>query len=389
MRPTGSIVTRVLGTLDEIEAIAEAWRGLERHCADPLGYFQTYDWCRNWVAEFGSDGSHRPYIVTLWSNDRLIALWPRMVVEMAGFRRLETLGAPHSQYCGALVRVGEAAMPIIAAHFRAAMRASKCDVTISRAVPEGSMLAKILCDKEEVRGSANVASMLDLSGFASSEDYTAQLGKLQKRNRNRRRNHLARLGELDFGVIWPDHADFAALVRQCAEMKRRWLAETGRFSVGFGMEGYERFLASLDGDGAALDGACLSVLRAGERIVALELGFIRNRHYYAYIGGFDWDLRDLSPGKVQMEMTVGWLIDQGVGAYDLLINPADYKASWTNTSIAVTARAEALTWRGRVYTGAWLPSVRPALKRLHGQLPLMVERIGTLLRPAVCLLLYV
>ncbi len=387
MPPVGSISSRVLGTLEEIEAIAEAWRELETRCADPLGYFQSYDWCRNWVARFGKD--HIPYVVTVWRGQRLIALWPRMIVEMAGIRRLETLGAPHSQYCGALVWRDGTKLSAIARHLRAAVRASRCDVTISRAVPEGTMLAEILADKQVVRGSANLASLLDLSGFASAEAYREQLGKLQKRNRNRRRNHLARLGELNFEVIWPGHPEFAPLVRQCAEMKRRWLAETGRFSTGFSMVGYEDFLATLEGEETGLDGACLSVLRAGDRVVALELGLLRHGHYYAYIGGFDWDLRDLSPGKVQMDMTVGWLIDRGIRAYDLLINPADYKASWTNDAIAVTSRAEALSWRGRFYTSAWLPSLRPALKQLHGAWPGLVDRVAGYLRPAVCMLLFI
>lgn len=379
--------SRVLVTLEEMDAVAQDWRALERHCADPLGYFQSFDWCRAWMARFGA--GHQPYVVTLRRDDLLVALWPGMIVEAPGLRRLETLGVPHSQYCGLLLRRGGVTPTDAAELLGRHMRGSGCDVVLSRAVPQGSALAEVLADEPQVPGPQNVASMLDLSAYSSSEDYAAQLGKLQKRNRNRRRNHLARLGELSFEVIWPDHADFAPLVRECTQMKRRWLTETGRMSVGFSMQGYEEFLAALSGDPETLSGACLSVLRAGDRIVAMELGFLQRRHYYAYIGGFDWDLRDLSPGKVQMEFTVGWLIDQGADAYDLLINPADYKASWTSRTIPVTTRARALTWRGRVYVGAWMPSVRPALKRLHGQLPGVIERAVSWLRPAVCLLLYV
>lgn len=388
MQAEGSIATRVLGTLDEIDAIADDWRALERHCADPLSYFQGFDWCRNWVLHFADDHT-RPYVISVWRGEQLVALWPRMVVEAAGVKRLETLGAPHSQYCGALVRQGVVPVVDLGNALRAATRAANCDVTISRAVPEGSALDELLTDKRVVRGSANVASVLDLSGYASAEDYTARLGKLQKRNRNRRRNHLARLGSISFEVIWPGHRDFAALVRLGADMKRRWLEETGRYSVGFAMAGYEDFLAGLSGDEATLSGACLSVLRVGDRAVAVELGFISNRHYYAYIGGFDWTLRELSPGKVQMEMTVGWLIENGIGSYDLLINPASYKDSWTNRSIAVTTRAEALTWKGQIYTEAWLPTVRPALKRWYGRLPAVLGSAMSWLRPTACLLLYV
>src|SRR5690606_22574853 len=128
-------------------------------------------------------------------------------------------------------------------------------------------------------------------------------------------NRLARLGELQFSMVWPGDPSFPVLVRACAAMKRQWLMETGRYSTGFGMKGYDDFLAGLSGDSETLSGACLSVLEADDRVVALELGFIKNHHYYAYLGGFDWALRDLSPGKVQMDMTVRWLVDHGIIAY--------------------------------------------------------------------------
>ncbi len=64
MRGTERLHSRVLGTLADIDAIAEDWRGLERYCADPLGYFQSFDWCRQWIESFSS--GHQPYVVTLW-----------------------------------------------------------------------------------------------------------------------------------------------------------------------------------------------------------------------------------------------------------------------------------------------------------------------------------
>jgi CelD/BcsL family acetyltransferase involved in cellulose biosynthesis len=378
----------VLGTLAEIDAIADEWRALERHCADPMGYFQSYDWCSTWLRHFAGDHIW-PYVITVWAGDQLVALWPRMVVHSAGLKRLETLSAPHAQYCGALIRRGVIAQADLAKEMRAATRAAGCDVTISRAVLDGSALAELLAHKKMIEGEENASSILDLSGFTSVDAYNAQLKTLQKRNRNRRRNHLSRLGALSFEVIWPGHPDFATLVRTGAQMKRRWLSETGRYSVGFSMPGYEEFLIDLAGDPDTARGACLSVLRVGERVVAVELGFLKNGHYYAYIGGFDWELRHLSPGKVQMEMTVAWLIEKGATGYDLLINPAQYKDSWTNRTVSVTALAEAMTWKGRFYTTTWMPMLRPALKRLYRWAPSAFGSAFNWLRPAACLLLYV
>ena len=87
---------RILASLDEIEAVAAQWRALEDRCADPMAYFQSYDWCRNWIAHYGGDGRHQPHVATLWRGERLMALWP-LAIAPGGIRRLVTLGAPHSQ----------------------------------------------------------------------------------------------------------------------------------------------------------------------------------------------------------------------------------------------------------------------------------------------------
>lgn len=382
-------VGRILDDLDGIESVADQWRALEARCADPLVYFQTYDWCRNWIVQYGQDGKHEPHVATLWIGDRLVAVWPLAIAQGGGMRRLMTLGAPHSQYCGILAEPGLHVERQLVPMMQQALDRSGCDVAVFRAVPEGSLVSRVLGDMADVPDAGDVASMLDLSGYASSEEYTAQLGKLQKRNRNRRRNHLARLGELDFSVIWPDDPSFADLVARCAEMKRQWLSENGLYSAGFAMADFDLFLASLSGDAATLSGACLSVLRVGDEPVAIELGFIRHDHYYAYMGGFDWSLRALSPGKVQMDLTVCWLIEQRVRTYDLLTNSADYKKSWSSRGMVVACRARALTWKGEVYASAWLPRVRPALKRLRNRLPEMARSAVNVLRSALCLLLYV
>lgn len=380
---------RLLENLEEIDAVAEQWRALEVACREPMAYFQSHDWCRNWIARFGQDGRYQPLVATLWRGERLIAVWPLMIANGGGIRRLATLGAPHSQYCGLLAEPGLSVARDLKPMMRLALDRSGCDVAVFRTVPDGSVLADVLADTATVPDAADAASMLDLSVFGSSEAYTAQLGKLQKRNRNRRRNHLAREGALEFSVIWPDDPEFAGLVAQCAAWKRQWLAEMGLYSAGFALDGFDAFLGHLPGDGAGNSGACLSVLRVGNQPVAIELGFVHHRHYYAYMGGFDWALRDLSPGKVQMDMTVCWLIDRGIATYDLLTNSTDYKKSWSSHVVPVACHAEPLTWKGQVYATTWLPRVRPALKRLRNRMPDLVDKAVALARSGACLLLYV
>ncbi len=211
---------------------------------------------------------------------------------------------------------------------------------------------------------------------------------MQRRRRNRRRNHLARLGQLSFEVVWPNQEGFAALLAQVLEMKRRWLRETGRYSTGFSVKGHGDFLATLAGDRERMEGACISVLRAGDRVVAVELGFIHKGSYAAYIGGFDWELRDHSPGKVQMEMTVCWLIENGITAYDLLANPTAYKKSWSNAAIRLACYATPLNWKGWLYLNGWL-QLLPAIKTAYTALPKRLHRMMLFGQSAGYLLLWV
>jgi hypothetical protein len=78
-----------------------------------------------------------------------------------------------------------------------------------------------------------------------------------------------------------------------------------------------------------------------------------------------------------------------VATYDLLANPADYKASWSSRNVSVTAQAQALTWKGKLYVSTWLPTVRPALKKLSARVPEFMHKTMMMLRGSLCLLLYV
>lgn len=372
---TAGVEHRVLRDGTAIEAVAAAWRALDARAADPLAYFQSVDWCRRWIDVFADTGC-KPEIQTLWQGDRLVAAWPMMLSGRV-VKRLEPLGWPHSQYANLLVDPSfdrqEAARLLLAG-----LTPGRHDVVLMEGVPTGSALNILFEATSPLPGRGNSAAMLDLSAFAAPDAYAATLSKTQRRNRNRRRNALARHGTLTFEVLFPGDTGFAPAIATCLGFKRTWLRETGRYSSGFAFEDFDRFLASLPGERNTLSGACLSVLKAGDRLVAGELGFLHHGHYYAYLGAFDWDLRDISPGKVQMDMTVCWLIEQGVKTYDLLGHAADYKESWSNRTLGLETYALPATFAGRAYSGLWTARLRPGLKHVYERLPHQLRRLARL-----------
>jgi CelD/BcsL family acetyltransferase involved in cellulose biosynthesis len=77
-----------------------------------------------------------------------------------------------------------------------------------------------------------------------------------------------------------------------------------------------------------------------------------------------------------MDMTVCWLIENGVKTYDLLGNPADYKENWSNRTLGLQTYALPASLAGRAYASLWTARLRPGLKRLYYGLPFRLRRLA-------------
>jgi CelD/BcsL family acetyltransferase involved in cellulose biosynthesis len=370
------MVLRHVDTLSGMEAVADRWRALETRAGTPLGYFQTYDWCRAWAQTFaGPDSGRDIFIQTAWRGKDMVAVWPLMRFTRTGLRRVATLGDPYSQYSNVVFDPTQLTESELEGFITKALQAADVDVAAFDAVPARSALARHLgVYPGSVTGQNNESLILDLTRWPSSEAYAAAQSRDQKRGRERKRRQLARHGELSFEIVWPDNPEFGPLVHRAIDMKREWLKKTGRLSVGM-MANSENFFSQLSGSEQRLCGAVMSVLRVGGQVVAIEIGFLQNKHYYGHIGSFDWDFAAFSPGKVQIEMTIRWLIDQGVARYDFLANATDYKRSWSNLSEPLKSFAVPFGFKGRIYAEAWLPSLKPALKRAYYAMPAALRRL--------------
>jgi CelD/BcsL family acetyltransferase involved in cellulose biosynthesis len=380
--------TRVIDDASELVAIEPQWRLLETRASAGWSYYQRADWCLNWLSTMGRDA--RLHVVTGWAGDRLVAVWPLVVTGGLGLRRLAPIGEALAQYSDALIDADHAGDALAEALVGAALLAPRADVAALPAIPRSSPLACVLLRRlPNSTQIAGQAFQLTLDQYGSPDAYFATLSKLQKRNRNRRRNHLARLGELSFEVVWGGDEGFAGLVEQAVAFKREWLSRARRISVGLSGRGVEAFLGNLDGDAARLEGAMVSVLRLDGQPIAIELGFLVCGHYHAYLGAFDMNLAEHSPGKVQMDMTVNWLIEARARCYDLLANDADYKQAWSNQTETLVSTHHAYTFSGRVYAGFWLGRLRPAIKAGYAQVPQAWRRIVAFGQSFGCLILYV
>ncbi|MGE0260301.1 MAG: GNAT family N-acetyltransferase [Alphaproteobacteria bacterium] len=82
-------------------------------------------------------------------------------------------------------------------------------------------------------------------------------------------------------------------------------------------------------------------LRIGGAVAAVYYGLAWRGRSHAYIGGFDPDMKRLSPGALMLRHAIGAAIAEGCREFDFLRGGEGYKYAWG----AVDRRTLARTWR--------------------------------------------
>ena len=372
------LLVRRIDSLASMDGIRSEWQALEQRAADSLAYFQSYDWCRNWCAHYATGDASRPAIRIYAGHlaGRLVIVWPMMLTgDRYAVRKLVALTEPHSQYGNILIDPDAAAAGIAAdlieTCWRTIRRREKADAIILDSVPEAALPEGLCANAGLTALPVGLNSAMDLTRFDGSyEMYRAGLKSTTRRSRNKRRNKLAALGQLDYRVHFGGTPEYAELIGIGIAMKRVWLEETGRPTQALNLPHVTEFLASLSNTASGDNGAVAAALTLDGRPIAVEIGFLYHRRFYSYLGAFDWALRDYSPGKVQLEEALKWCLERGIEVYDLLGDASSYKSDWCNLTTPLTTYRAANTMYGRAYLSVWRDKLRPALKRAFESMPL-------------------
>lgn len=363
-----------LTSVEEIQAIRDDWKGLEQYSPDPFSYFQSFDWCFQWcLSKLEQDRTDRETslcVYVLRHQDSIVMIWPMMEIKTRiGARILTFLTDPLSQYSSILAdhklvckETGREVWNLICKH------TNTDAVTIDR-YPSESLLEASLHDTGFKEKSHNEASFLDLTEFKTWDDHHASLSRNQRKQRNRRRSKLGKQGELTYEVCYGGSARYIEHLSKALEMKQDWLKNTGRSSSVLAQSDTMNFLGSLSGvetgPSGFPEGAVSHALCIDGTPIAVEIGMVMQRHYYSYLGAFDWAWGDYSPGKVQIEEAQKWAKSVGLEKFDFLGDPADYKEQWTSAAHRMHSRSLPKTALGYLYCGVWKSRLRPQLKSVY------------------------
>ncbi len=356
--------TRVLRNLADIDAARDDWATLENASSGRMVWFQSFDWCRTWIAIHGGK-DFVPHVIVLLDGTRVCAIWPLMIARgPGGLRILTSLGEPHTQYANILSSEPTLSRTEADCLLATALQTKGVDALIANFVPEFSPLISVMPEASEIKELRNSTSQLHLAEFAASPEY-GETGKKSKKAWQRSEKVLREFGKISMEVQRPGHPEYADLVRKAVVEKENWVKRTGRISAGLRMGDHAVFLSAVPIAADGIDGPLLFVMKAGTLPFAFEVGFIQHGHYYRYLGSFDWTYRDASPGKVQIDSTIAWLVENEGKVFDLMGNPTDYKKRLSNVELELRSFSIPLTLKGRAYTQMWVRFIRPRLKSAY------------------------
>lgn len=358
-------------TLETIKTIEEDWLALETSCKEDFTYFQNFNWCIEYYKQFADDLTNKhcpiPQVFVLRNNDTPVMIWPLMRIQSrTKLKILTTATEPLGQYANLLfnetyfdVKLGKQVLELIIQH-------SKSDSVSFNNYPEDSMIDKIIGSKGIKENSNLESSILDLSQYHDWEAYFQTLSKSQRKSRRRDKNKLTQLGEISYDVIKAGTDEYKSLVENALDMKKQWLLETGRTPGLLDDKCTRAMLQNLTASSQKQKPSPIAhALKLNGTPIALELGMIKGDRYYSYLGAIDWNYKDFSPGKVQIEMSQEWSMKQDIKYYDLLHDPSDYKTSWSNLTHKVISRNIPITYKGYIYSQLWKTYIRPKLKSVY------------------------
>nr|WP_306269112.1 GNAT family N-acetyltransferase [Pararhizobium sp. IMCC3301] len=362
-------------TPDALRALEAEWRALETRVADGLGYFQTYDWCASWCSFYlegaGDISARKLQLVTIRRTGQLACIIPLMQENRAlGLKLHRSIGAPLTQYSNILLDTAVLPIAEMRLCWKDLCQRFDSDAILLKRFPQASQIAAILDEDNIDRETEEVSLVMKLDTIESWKPFQDSFSKSVRRGRRRRFQKIEReLGEVKLEVHFGGTDAYRKAIPQALDFKRKWLKESGRNMAAFSGPNVAEFLMALQGDSAAREGALVYILTAGGKPIAIELGFIQQRHYYCFLGSFDWDHRNYSAGKVQMEQSLKWAIEHQLPMIDYLGNYEAYQGDWSNDTVAMASYRAALTRKGRLYIGLWDRHLKPGAKVAFRRLP--------------------
>jgi CelD/BcsL family acetyltransferase involved in cellulose biosynthesis len=306
---TCAVAIREVDSVQGLEELRSEWQVLWRRSSTATP-FQSPDWLIPWWRYFGAG---RLCVLVLRQDERLVGIAP-FFANSEDPRTLRLLGAGNTDYLDVLTSDG-AERESVEAIYEYLRKSCWCDkIWLENLRPESLLLTTntnrefVECVQEQ-----DVCPVLRLPSSVTPH------------NLNYYQRKLATLGEVTIESAREDN--FAELFDAFVKLHQaRW-----RMTDMPGMlhEDEVRLFLHDAAAGLLANGALrLYALRVDRRIVASLYGFHHARRTYYYLGGFDPEFKQYSPGTILVSHAIAEATRERANEFDFLRGREDYKYRW-------------------------------------------------------------
>ncbi len=362
----------VVTQTQDLEALEREWNALFTEHALPHHHFLSFAWNWHWHESYvrpqASGCNARLCLVVGRAAGRLVLIWPLARETRFGFTQITFMGDPVTQYGDVLVERGPLSNLWLKQAYDFVCHRLEADAIFLRKVRADANLAPLLASEQATITARQQAPYIDLSRFATYEEYFTTFGRKARKNRRRHRRRMAESGEISYSFHGTGKTA-AEIAAQAVGLKRLWLESRGLFSRAYATHAIDHFFKAACGSHDRPTGAYITQWCVAGKTAAIEVGFEHRGHHVAHIGVYHPDFERHSPGTLQMEDTIRSCIDRGLQCYDLMAPADPYKLQWCDSAVEVCDYALPASPLGQIYVALYLKALRRTGKRFLAALP--------------------
>lgn len=354
-------------------ALIEPWRDLERRSPDAT-FFQSAEWCRAWIDAAEACGVvETPRIATIWRGQKLVLLWPLTVRRLSVFRVLHNVGEPATQYGDVLIDRRENRKALLEMAWAEIRSWHDIDAIELRRIRDGTVLAARLAP-HRVQGTKASAPLLDFRSLDASGADGQRTSRTHQTLR-RLQHQLGEHGPVTFELVRRPEEQ-CLLLDHAFSLTRAWQQQNASVSTGYAHGANHGCLQRLAKERCLL----AAYLRAGDEIVAVEIGALSQRRYWSLVQSHDLRFSKHAPGRLLLWHLLEHCPELSIDVFDFLAPAHRHKLEWSNAEIAISDYLVPASTRGYLAV-SYLARIRPVLRECYLRLPPGLRRhAGDLLR---------
>jgi CelD/BcsL family acetyltransferase involved in cellulose biosynthesis len=335
----------IVDSAARLAEIGPAWNDLWRRTDGIV--FQSHAWVSAWWRTVPGVEGRQLRIGLVWRGTDLIAILPLAIQRRKGLRWLEWAAIDCTDYPDVLMAFHCPAASVTKL-WQQVVALGDFDVYfLNRLRPDARFRAVLdepdtpkLLPNRRTEVSSQVAG-----DWATGQQWFDGQSKKMRQTYRRARKTLEETGELVFRPIPLDEPTAPVLAR-LGELKRRWLANSGRATPLFD-EGAPALpaLVQVLADAGALR---IFVLECAGKVIAISVNFVQGGTLMAFVTSYDAEYERGSPGMVLLMDYVQWAIDQRLREVDFLCGSESFKARYATQQLTLTSVMGPRTLKGRL-----------------------------------------